>query len=273
MSTPVEFSGKGSYHAATVRNPGSNRWRRPKRASFGNMSCVAWRGSSAGRSSGSGARTPLAQPRCMPGPWRCWNRSASQTPWLRQGAGFQRSSCTSATRCCCRSSFGQIPSRYQFILALPQNKTEAILTRRLEALGGRVRRGQEAVGLVQDNAEATVTLRDRGGFLGIDAGALCGGHRRLSQHGPRSRRHRILRPGTYAQTFMPGGPAYGLAARLQMRCGFFWRPTGLLLVVPFTGDRFRIVATVPEARAQPTLDDVQAILDQRGPQCICPPGA
>lgn len=43
--------------------------------------------------------------------------------------------------------FTGLQSRYPFILTLPQSETEAILARRLEVLGGRIERGQEAVSM------------------------------------------------------------------------------------------------------------------------------
>jgi 2-polyprenyl-6-methoxyphenol hydroxylase-like FAD-dependent oxidoreductase len=160
--------------------------------------------------------------------------------------------------------FGAIRSRYQYILTLPQTETEAILTARLAALGGVVERGQEAVALVQDDAGARVGVRDAtGASASVRARYVVGadGYHSLVRQAcgiPFS-------PGTYAESFVLADvhmdfPWGADAMRL------FLAADGLLLVAPFTGDRYRIVATVEHAPEQPSLTDVQSILDRRGPR-------
>jgi 2-polyprenyl-6-methoxyphenol hydroxylase-like FAD-dependent oxidoreductase len=162
--------------------------------------------------------------------------------------------------------FEQIPSRYQFVLALPQNETEAILARRLEALGGGVRRGQEAVAVAQDDAGATVTLRDAGGTTAsVRARYVVGAdgyHSAVRQSAGIG-----FSAGTYAQTFVLADlhMDWPLGADVMR---VFFAPEGMLLVVPFSEDRYRIVATVDSAEAHPTLGDTQALLDQRGPASL-----
>ena len=47
----------------------------------------------------------------------------------------------------------------------------------------------------------------------------------------------------------------------------FFSPEGLVVVAPLPGERrYRIVATVGEAPPEPSLADVQALLDARGPR-------
>ena len=48
--------------------------------------------------------------------------------------------------------FGEIPSKYAFTLMCPQNRTEAILLARLQALGGEVVRPREVTGLTVTGA-------------------------------------------------------------------------------------------------------------------------
>jgi 2-polyprenyl-6-methoxyphenol hydroxylase-like FAD-dependent oxidoreductase len=168
-----------------------------------------------------------------------------------------------------RIDFGSVRSRYPYILTLPQNETEAILTSRLAALGGAVERGQEAVALTQDALRATVGLRDAAGAsVTVRARYVVGA----------DGYHSLVRqacgipfaPGTYAESFIladlrlefpPGGFPWG-ADELRL----FLAPDGIMLVAPFTGDRFRIVATVDEAPEHPSVEDVRAILDARGPR-------
>jgi len=46
----------------------------------------------------------------------------------------------------------------------------------------------------------------------------------------------------------------------------FFSPAGLVVVAPLPGGRHRIVATMEQAPPEPSLADVQALLDARGPQ-------
>src|SRR6185437_15277208 len=45
----------------------------------------------------------------------------------------------------------------------------------------------------------------------------------------------------------------------------FYSPAGLMVVAPIPEERYRVVATVRKAPAVPTIADVQALLDTRGP--------
>jgi 2-polyprenyl-6-methoxyphenol hydroxylase-like FAD-dependent oxidoreductase len=58
-----------------------------------------------------------------------------------------------------------IPSRYPFVLFLPQNQTEAMLTQHLHELGGDIERGTELVFLEDRDDGATVGLRRRDGSI------------------------------------------------------------------------------------------------------------
>ena len=55
--------------------------------------------------------------------------------------------------------FGEIPSKYAFTLMCPQNRTEAFLLARLQALGGEVVRPREVTGLTvtEDGARVQIT--------------------------------------------------------------------------------------------------------------------
>jgi len=46
----------------------------------------------------------------------------------------------------------------------------------------------------------------------------------------------------------------------------FFSPAGLVVVAPLPGGRYRVVATLENAPARPGVEDIQALLDARGPQ-------
>lgn len=158
-------------------------------------------------------------------------------------------------------SFADLPTRYPYVLMLPQSETEAILARRLEALGGTVHRACEAVDLRQEAEGVAVTVRQGDRDRTVRARYLVGadGYHSLV----RERAGIGLQAGTYAQSFMLGDvvmdwPLGTEAAQL------FLAKEGLLLVAAFPHGRHRLIATLDEAPEQPTREDLQAILDARG---------
>jgi 2-polyprenyl-6-methoxyphenol hydroxylase-like FAD-dependent oxidoreductase len=168
-----------------------------------------------------------------------------------------------------RIGFGQLRSRYQYILTLPQNETEAILTGRLAALGGSVERGQEAVSMAGDADGATVTLRDATGLPATGSLVPVRARYVVGTDGYHSMVRQAagigFSPGTYAETF--------ILADIHMdwplatdELGLFLAPDGMAFVAPFTGGRFRVIATVGEAPEHPDIGDVQTILLRRGPR-------
>jgi 2-polyprenyl-6-methoxyphenol hydroxylase-like FAD-dependent oxidoreductase len=163
-----------------------------------------------------------------------------------------------------RIDFSGIGSRYRFILTLPQNETEAILTARLEALGGRIERGQEAVAVTPEADSVSVTVRDAAGVqTAVRARYVVGadGYHSLVREASGIG----FTPGTYAQTFILADVHMDWPLPPDEMQGFLARE-GIALVVPFSAERrFRIVATADHAPETPDLEDVQTLLDQRGP--------
>jgi len=54
--------------------------------------------------------------------------------------------------------FDRLPTAYPYTLMIPQNRTEAILTDRLRALGGLVRREHHVLALLQDSDGVTAKV-------------------------------------------------------------------------------------------------------------------
>ena len=147
---------------------------------------------------------------------------------------------------------------------IPQDLTERVLENIFAAAGGRVRRGAEVQSLSETptGARAIVRMAD-GGTNTIEARYVVGAD------GMRSVVRQAAGIGftgsTYEETFVLADVdmSWPLGRKEAM---LFFSPAGLLVAVPLPGtDRFRLVATLNDAPAQPTLPDIQALVDARGP--------
>jgi 2-polyprenyl-6-methoxyphenol hydroxylase-like FAD-dependent oxidoreductase len=159
--------------------------------------------------------------------------------------------------------FSGLPTRYPYVLMLPQNETEAILARRVVELGGTIHRACEAVAMRQGATGAEVTIRPSGGpERTVRASYVVGadGYHSLV----RAQAGIALSAGTYAPSFVLGDvrmdPSAGTeATRLYLS------ESGFLLVAPLPRGRHRLIATMDAAPEHPGPDDLQAVLNERGP--------
>jgi 2-polyprenyl-6-methoxyphenol hydroxylase-like FAD-dependent oxidoreductase len=160
--------------------------------------------------------------------------------------------------------FSTLPTRYPFTLMLPQDETEAILFEGLEDLGGKVHRPFQATDFLEDADGVEVTLLDANGATSrIRAGYVVGAD---GMHSIVRQRARIPFHGSvYEESFILADVRmdWGLASE---EVNLFFSPSGLVVVAPLPNGRHRIVATIDEAPSEPTREDVQALLDTRGPR-------
>lgn len=160
--------------------------------------------------------------------------------------------------------FDGVDSKYNFALACPQNQTEAVLTARLRELGEAVTRSVEVTGIEADGAGATLTYTAAGVLVQHVRAAWvigCDGlHSTVRQAAGIG-----FEGGTYDEHFVLGD--------VEMDCplirdgmDMFFSSSGFLFIVPLPSDRYRIIATVADATAAPSAEDLQKLLDERGPQ-------
>jgi 2-polyprenyl-6-methoxyphenol hydroxylase-like FAD-dependent oxidoreductase len=160
--------------------------------------------------------------------------------------------------------FGGLPTKYPYTLMVPQNEIEDVLESRLRELGGEVLRGTEACDIDQHASDVSVTVRMPGGDVKqlrakyvVGADGMHSIVREMANIG--------FRGGTYAQSFILADVImdWDLGPHEVM---LFFSPEGLVVVAPLPHGHHRIVATVDEAPEHPSLEDVQKILDERGPK-------
>ena len=165
-------------------------------------------------------------------------------------------------------AFNTAPSPHPYALMLPQCETERLLAAHLEKQGVRVDRGIELVDLREDADAVTVTLRHADG---TEENVRC--RALLACDGAHSTiRHRLAVPFRG-----DADPNDWLLADVHLRGGvpedemsMFLHEKGAMAVFPMGGGRFRLMADAGAAHGDdrapdPTLDEIAAILDERGP--------
>jgi 2-polyprenyl-6-methoxyphenol hydroxylase-like FAD-dependent oxidoreductase len=163
-----------------------------------------------------------------------------------------------------RLPFDDLPSAHSYLLMIPQDQTERVLEGLLADAGGRVRRGCEVQSLTRTERGARAIVASASGATWtVDARYVVGAD------GMRSIVRQAAGIGftgtTYEDSFVLADVdmSWGLGRSEVM---LFFSPAGLLVVVPLPGtDRFRLVATMADPPERPTMGDIQALVDARGP--------
>jgi 2-polyprenyl-6-methoxyphenol hydroxylase-like FAD-dependent oxidoreductase len=179
---------------------------------------------------------------------------------VRRGVITPRFTVRDRDRALLSIDFDQLPTRHPYTLMLPQNITEDVLTSRLAELGGQVDRPYQLAHLEQDGDGVTATMVGGETVRASYAVGADGMHSAV-----RDQTHIGFAGNTYAQSFV--------LADVHLDWEFddsevmlYFAPAGLVVVAPLPGGRHRIVATADVAPEQPDRDDIQALLDARGPK-------
>ncbi|HEY0345601.1 MAG TPA: FAD-dependent oxidoreductase [Solirubrobacteraceae bacterium] len=179
---------------------------------------------------------------------------------VRRGVIVPRFTVRDRDRALLSVDFDGLPTRHPYTLMLPQDITEDVLTNRLAELGGGVHRPYELARLEQDDDGVTATMV---GGETVRASYVVGAD---GMHSAVRDQAGIGFAGdTYGQSFV--------LADVHLDWEFddsevmlYFAPAGLVVVAPLPGGHHRIVATADAAPEHPGRDDIQALLDARGPQ-------
>lgn len=161
-----------------------------------------------------------------------------------------------------RLRFDTIPTPFNYLLMLTQDVTEKILTEGLAEARGAVRWGctVESLSETPEGVQATVISSE--GRQTIHARYVIGAD---GMHSLVRQTAGIGFTGdTYEESFV--------LADVEMNWDhgrdevmLFFSPAGLVVVAPLPNNRYRIVATLDDAPPEPKLNDIQSLLDTRGP--------
>ncbi|WP_063046679.1 FAD-dependent oxidoreductase [Nocardia pseudovaccinii] len=163
--------------------------------------------------------------------------------------------------------FGGLPTEYPYTLMVPQDTTEAVLLARLRKAGADVHRPYRITGVVDENDGVTVEYVDSAGATGmIRADYVVGAD---GMHSVVRAQAGIGFTGdTYPESFVLADVRMDWPiARDEV--ALHLSPEGVTVVAPLPDEtdpnRYRVVATVDEAPEHPAVEDIQTILDTRGP--------
>lgn len=167
-------------------------------------------------------------------------------------------------------TFEDIETRYPYALMIPQSETERILDEFLNSLGVTVERTVELTQFIASDNTIVSTLRHADGteetlesswLIGCDGAHSTVRH----QLGMEFQGETSLIDWVLADIHLEN-------TTCTPEIKVFWHSDGVLLMLPITGDRrYRIIADTgvtaegSDRLSEPTLEDVQAILDNRVP--------
>ncbi|GAA0679413.1 NAD(P)/FAD-dependent oxidoreductase [Kitasatospora atroaurantiaca] len=155
--------------------------------------------------------------------------------------------------------FDGLPTAYPYTLLVPQYETEAVLLARLRALGGDVTRPYEVAGVEQDEDGVVLTMHTGDQLRAAYAVGADGMHSVVREAAGIG-----FTGSSYGQSFVLADVTMDWAPGPQ-EVSLTFAAAGLTVVAPLPGGRYRIVATVDEAPAEPDLAFVQRLLDERAP--------
>jgi 2-polyprenyl-6-methoxyphenol hydroxylase-like FAD-dependent oxidoreductase len=166
----------------------------------------------------------------------------------------------------------QVDSPHKFVLMIAQSETERLLEEHLATLGVNVERQLElkTFETATDGVSCTLLHPDgREEIAEVNYLIGCDGAHSTVRHqlGMEFHGEKLLSDFVLADlhlTGVPGAPAINI----------FWHAEGILALFPLGGTRYRVIADTGESaagsigegnRPAPTLDEIQKILDVRGP--------
>ena len=197
------------------------------------------------------------------------DRGGGSNPFVSAGFKVNTVNFISGDKVIGRVSMEDVPSPYPYALMLPQSETERLLEERLRALGLEVERQVELTSFKNnaDGVEAVLRHPDgREETLSADWLLGCDGAHSTVRHGLNAPFAGETNDSDWilADVHMTGYPSPDTEAAI------YWHRDGVFVIFPIVPGRYRVLADLPSTGAAspptPTLAEVQAVVDQRGPR-------
>jgi 2-polyprenyl-6-methoxyphenol hydroxylase-like FAD-dependent oxidoreductase len=163
-----------------------------------------------------------------------------------------------------RLSYETLDSPYPFLLMIPQWQTQRHLDRRFGELGGSVLRGVRLLDLVPEFPGTAATVVDSDGALRVINARFVAGCDGL--HSRVRNRLGIGFPGSSpAQMFAVSDVRFDGWPCDRVETAFSLSPHGMLISSPLPNELVRVVASVSPETAPPDRQDVDDLIQTRGP--------
>jgi len=200
------------------------------------------------------------------------DRMGCTQPFVEAGMKATAANIVAGDEHIARITLDGVASPYPFALMLPQSETERLMEEHIVSLGVRVERSVEVTRFEATENGVVSTLRFADGHEETQQSAWligCDGAHSVVRHqlGMQFEGNTLSSDWILADIHLSGVPNPGEIAIL-------WHADGVLAIFPITPDRYRVIANVESKNtktegvgltAEPTLDEVQALLDGRGP--------
>src|SRR5215467_1800546 len=164
-------------------------------------------------------------------------------------------------------SISEVPSPYPFVVSLPEQETERILTSHLARFGIEVERESSLAGFTQDETGVVATLDSQGRNRACTASYLvgCDGARSTVRHALNI----PFKGAAYDETFVLADVKL-TGRRHDDEISLYLHRDGILIFIPMPGGKFRVVADLaPDSNRQiavrPTPAEIQELVEHRGP--------
>ena len=196
------------------------------------------------------------------------DRGGGSAPFVNAGFKALAVNIITGNKVVGRVSMETVSSPYPYGLMIPQSETERLLEERLGRLGVTVERKVELTAFTcgTDRVEATLRHPDgREEVVSSDWLLGCDGAHSVVRHGLRAPFTGETNDSDWmlADVHMTGYPYP------DSEVAIYWHRDGAFVIFPISPGRYRVIADVPpsgmEQPPTPTLGQVQAIIDRRGP--------
>lgn len=178
------------------------------------------------------------------------------------GLKLTRFSVRDRDRVLLRLRFDTLPTRYNFLLILSQDVTERILAEALAEAGGAVRWGCTVESLTETAKDIHASMATNQGKQMLHARYVIGADGMNSL--VRKTAGIDFSGGSHEESFVLADVAMNWEHGSDEVMLFLF-PAGLLVIAPLMTGKYRIVATLENAPVQPSVADVQGLVDSRGP--------
>jgi 2-polyprenyl-6-methoxyphenol hydroxylase-like FAD-dependent oxidoreductase len=196
------------------------------------------------------------------------DRGGGSAPFVDAGFKVEAVNFIAGDKVIGRVSMGSVQSPYRYALMLPQSETERLLEERLRDLGVPIEREVELATFKSSDEGVEAVLRDADGreeTVSPDWLIGCDGAHSAVRHalGAAFSGETLNNDWMLADVHMRGYPCPDTEASV------YWHRDGVFVIFPISPGRYRVLADLPPSGVAhppaPTLEQAQAIIDQRGP--------